>query len=330
MPAAPETPPAESVASSDLEFGRSVLRSEGEKLLELTSRLGADFLGAVEAILGLKGRVVVTGMGKAGLVGKKIAATLASTGTPSFFLHPADALHGDLGMATGADLLLALSNSGETEEIVRLIPHVIRRIPIAAVTAGRGSTLGRAADWVIEMGDAAEACPLGLAPSVSSTAMLALGDALALTVQRRRGFSDEDFARFHPGGSLGRKFARVSEFMRSGERCPTASADITVFEAIRAITRARAGSLVIAGEEGKLLGIFTDGDFRRHWTRDPEIGPKPIRDFMTAPCLFIRDDARLGDARALMASRKINELPVVDAQGVVMGLLDIQDIVQAR
>jgi len=313
-------------AETQLAAAAQVLRAEGEALLALAGQLGPDFLKAIDVIMGIKGRVVVSGMGKAGLIGRKITATLASTGTPSLFLHPAEALHGDLGMLTMDDALLALSNSGETEEITRLLPHVVRRLPVLAMTRSKNTTLGRQSDVTIELGPLTEACPLGLAPSVSTTAMLALGDAIAFTLERLRGFSDRDFARMHPSGSLGQRFKEVGELMRTGPRCPIVEPTVSVFEAVNAITSARAGSAIVADPDGTLRGIFTDGDFRRRWAADPEVGKKPVASVMTAPCLSARVDELAATARSIMLERHIDELPVIDRNGRVVGLLDLQDL----
>lgn len=314
-------------AGDDIAFGRSVIQAEADVLSRVPAVLGASFAGAVEAILACEGRVAVTGMGKAGLIGQKIAATLASTGTPAYFLHPSEALHGDLGMLRREDIVLALSNSGETEEVVRLLPHIRDRVPIVAITRDQESALGRSATFLISLGHIEEACPLGLAPSASTTAMLAVGDALALTLERRRGFSPEDFARFHPGGSLGRRFQRVSEVMRRGERVPLVSAETTILEAVKAFTTARAGAAVVVDDVGRLMGIFTNGDFRRRWTSDPAIIGQPVGNHMTAPCKSVAEIELVNSALRLMHQTRINELPVVDTEGRVVGLLDIQDIV---
>lgn len=310
-----------------VEFGASVVLAEAAALQRVAPTLGDAFSGAVRAVLSCTGRVAVTGMGKAGLVGHKISATLASTGTPSFFLHPAEALHGDLGMLRREDLVLALSNSGETEEVVRLLPHIKGMMPIIAITRDDQSPLGRSATYLLALGHIEEACPLGLAPSASTTAMLAMGDALALTVERCRGFSDEDFARFHPGGSLGRRFQKVTEVMRQGERLPVVQAASLVMDAIKAISTARAGAAIVADEQGLLLGILTDGDFRRHWMADAQVGTKPVGSIMTSPCRSVSDRETVSTVLRLMHQMRINEMPVIDDAGRVVGLVDIQDLV---
>jgi arabinose-5-phosphate isomerase len=274
---------------------------------------------------------VVTGVGKAGHVGRKLAATFASTGTPSFFLHPAEARHGDLGMVQATDVVLALSNSGSSEELVALLPsfkHI--GVPLIAVVGMRESPLARHADVALSIGRVTEACPLGLAPSTSTTAMLALGDALALTVQRLRQFTPEQYARFHPGGALGRKLMTCREAMRSGERVPAVTRTTSVLDCLRAITKARAGGVVLVDGQGKLAGIFTDGDLRRALTKaaDPAaVFRAPVGDHATTPCKSVRADELLQSALRLCAQKKINELPVVEDDGRLVGLLDLQDLV---
>jgi arabinose-5-phosphate isomerase len=311
----------------NLDKAREVLRTEAEAILSLTDRLGADFEQAIAAIAAGKGHLVVTGMGKAGLVGQKISATFASTGTPSIFLHPAEAYHGDLGRVVKEDVVLALSNSGETEELVRLVPP-LRQIgaKIIAVTSSRASTLGKNSDIVVELGRIEEACPLGLAPSATTTAILALGDALALCVLEARGFDKEQFAFYHPGGDLGRKLLRVSDVMRTGDRNPVVSEETTLSEAIAAITRARAGAVTVSNGAGKLSGIFTDGDLRRAMGRDPKLIVAQIRDVMTRGPKTITPDRLASEALKILREKKIDELPVVNAKGEPVGMLDVQDL----
>ncbi len=315
----------------EIDFARSVLETEANAVSGLIKGLDEEFLRACRMVLDCKGRVVVTGVGKAGLVGAKTAATLASTGAPSFFINPTDAFHGDLGMVLKDDLLLALSNSGNTEEIIRLIPYV-RQIGarVVSITSSRTNDLGRLSDVVLEMGRIEEACPLGLAPSASTTAMMALGDALALTVQKERGFTGEDYARFHPAGELGRKLLCVRFVMRTGERCPLASPETAVGDCLGRLTRARAGCISVVDGEGRLLGVFTDGDFRRAWERDADVTKRPVGGFMTKSPRTVRSDMLVGQAMAVMRDKKINALVVVDDKDVVVGLLDIQDIVGLR
>jgi arabinose-5-phosphate isomerase len=310
---------------------REIVRHEGQILLSLAERLGAEFNAAVELIHACRGSVIVTGMGKAGLVGQKIAATLASTGTRSHFLHPAEAIHGDLGRVHADDVVLALSYSGETEEIVRLLPAFKQlEIKLVAITSRGTSSLGSAADVTVPLGNIREACPLGLAPSATTAAMMALGDALALVVSELRRFSPEDFARFHPGGSLGRKLAKVSDVMRPIGECRVALETTSLREALVAQRRPgrRTGAIMIVSETGRLCGFFTDSDLARllEAKRDGAIDG-PICDVMTRSCSSIAVDAPLSAACDLLVGRKISELPVVDPAGNPVGLVDITDIV---
>ncbi|MBI2922640.1 MAG: KpsF/GutQ family sugar-phosphate isomerase [Planctomycetes bacterium] len=311
----------------DLDFARQVLQTEADAIRSLIHRLDASFVEAVRLVLTCKGRVVVTGMGKAGLIGQKISATLASTGTPSLFLHPAEAYHGDLGRVTRDDLVLALSNSGETDEVSRLLP-ILKKFgtKIVALTATGASTLGRGADLVVQLGEIEEACPIGLAPSASTTALLALGDALALCAQKERGFTKEQYAFYHPGGELGRKLLKVSEVMRSGDKAPAIRADRTVGEAIAAITKARAGAIAIVDAAGRLEGIFTDGDLRRKMSVDADVLKKPIGQHMTRNPKTIGPDRLASEALCLLREKKIDEVPVVGADGIPVGMVDVQDL----
>lgn len=322
------TPPA---PLEQLHYARDILRLEAQALEQVAGRLDASFLAAVEHLLSCRGSAIVSGMGKAGLIGQKIAATFASTGTRSHFLHPAEAVHGDLGRVHADDVLVLLSQSGETEEIVRLLPNLTRMgVPLVAVTGRAGSTLGKAATVVLELGPLKEACSLGLAPSTSTTAMLALGDALALVTSRIRGFRAEDFARFHPGGSLGRKLSKVDDWMRPLAECRLASASQTVrgVFAMQQRPGRRSGAIMLLDERGRLVGLFTDSDLARLFEgRRDERFDAPIREVMTpAPCV-VRTGSMMSDAVAIMAERKISELPVVDHVGVPQGLIDITDVV---
>ena len=280
---------------------------------------------------GKPGRLVATGVGKAGIIARKVAATFASTGTPSFFLHPAEARHGDLGMVQSTDVVLALSNSGASEELVALLPS-LKHVgsSLIALVGSRESPLGRHATITIAFGRVIEACPLGLAPSTSTTAMLALGDAIALTVQRQRRFTPEQYARFHPGGALGRKLMTCREAMRTGERVAAVSKGTSVLDCVRATSRARAGSVVLIDDDGMLLGIFTDGDLRRVLTRHPDpssVLTGAVAEHATVPCQAVLESELLQSALRLCSERHINELPVVDAKGTLVGLLDLQDLV---
>lgn len=314
-----------------LRFGRHVLQREAQAVLAIASRLDGRFCRAAELLFRCRGSVIVTGMGKAGLVGQKITATLASTGTPSHYLHPAEALHGDLGRIAPHDVLLVLSQSGETEEIVRLLPWLADLgVPIVAITCDATSALGRAATVVIELGPLEEACPLGLAPTTSSTAMLAVGDALALVVSRMKGFGRDDFARFHPAGSLGRKLAKVEQYMRPVGRCRVAFQGWSVREVLVrvAMPGRRSGAIMLVDETGRLSGIFTDSDLARLFERrhDAELD-RPICEVMTRHPLTIRTGSWMTEAVALLARRKISELPVVDADGKPVGMIDVTDVV---
>jgi arabinose-5-phosphate isomerase len=326
-----EWPLASEIEAEGLAFAREVLRIEAEALERVRDRLGESIARAADLIYRSSGSVIVTGMGKAGLVGQKLAATLASTGTQAFHLHPADAVHGDLGRIRADDVVLALSQSGETEEVLRLIP-ALRRLGacLIAITERVGSSLGRAADLCIALGPVAEACPLGLAPSASTTALMAVGDALALLVSRMRDFTAEDFALFHPAGSLGRRLTRVEEVMRTERQLRRAHVE----EPVRSVfvrlagPRRRSGAVLIVDEEGVLLGIFTDSDLARLFERRREAElDGPIGDVMTADPHHIRVDATLADAVDVMKAHKISELPVVDRGGRLVGLIDVTDLI---
>jgi arabinose-5-phosphate isomerase len=313
---------------------QSVLKSEADALAALPALCESQRAAveqACELIRGCQGRLVVTGIGKAGHIGTKLSATFASTGTPSFVLHPAEARHGDLGMVQEQDVVLALSNSGSSEEVIALLPNFARiGVPVIALVGRTDSPLAQHARVVLSIGRVVEACPLGLAPSTSTTAMLALGDALALTVQRMRAFTPEQYARFHPGGALGRKLMTCAETMRTGERVAAVAPDTPLVDCLRAIGKARAGSVVLVDAQRRLLGICTDGDLRRCLASaaDPAALLRgPVRAAATMPCRSIRSDELLQSALRLCAAKKINELPVVDAQGVLVGLLDLQDLV---
>lgn len=318
-------------AFEQLRRAREILLRESEALRSLADELGHDFCRAVELVYECRGSVIISGMGKAGLIGQKLTATLASTGTPSHFLHPAEAVHGDLGRIREEDIVLILSQSGETEEIVRLLPSLREmETPIIAMTARVDSSLGRDAAVVLELGTMEEACALGLAPSTSTTAMLALGDALSLVVSRMRGFEREDFARFHPAGSLGRKLSRVGQYCRPLPMCRIAEDLLTVREVFvqQSVPGRRTGAIMLVDSEGRLTGLFTDSDLARLFEhRREETLDEPIRSVMTRAPVTIPNDAMMTDAVALMAKRKISELPVVDGHGRPAGLIDVTDVV---
>jgi len=314
-----------------LRSARQILEQESQTLARLAKRLDHGFCRAVERLYACRGSVIVSGMGKAGLVGQKIMATLASTGTRSHCLHPAEAVHGDLGRIDRDDVMLILSQSGETEEVVRLLPALAELgVPILAITGRADSTLGRAATVTLELGPMEEACSLGLAPSTSTTAMLALGDALALVTSRMRNFDRDDFARFHPAGSLGRKLSKVDQHLRPLKQCRVATEERTVREVFvgASLPGRRTGAIMVVDGDGKLTGIFTDSDLARLFEhrRDRELD-LPIASVMTADPWTIPLGTRMVEAVELMARRKISELPVVDADGRPVGLIDVTDVV---
>jgi arabinose-5-phosphate isomerase len=316
---------------SSLDLARQALRAEAGAVLALADRLDASFDRAVRMIAECRGRVVVSGMGKAGLIGRKIAATFSSTGTPALFLHPGEAFHGDLGGVSRGDVALLLSNSGETDELNRLLPS-LRQLgaSLVAVTRSAESTLAKACDATLALGDIPEADPLGLAPTASTTAMLALGDALAVCVHRRRGFTREQYAFFHPGGDLGRRFVRVREVMRTGDRNPLVPATAPIQEAMLAITRARAGAACVVDASGALAGFFTDGDLRRLLQAGGERRlAEPIGSAMTKKPTTIGPDRYAAEAVEILRGKKIDELPVVDDAGRPVGMLDVQDLLDA-
>ncbi len=314
-----------------LREGREILRDEATAILKVSQRLDASFCRAADALCTCRGSVIVTGMGKAGLIGQKIAATLSSTGTRAHVLHPAEAAHGDLGCLHPDDLLLALSNSGETEELCRLVPIVRQmHIPIVAITACETSSLGSQADITICLGRLREAGPHGLAPSTSTTAMLAIGDALALVVSRQKGFTPQQFAVFHPAGSLGRRLMTVGQIMRRGGELRISSEHATIRQILveAAIPGRRTGAVMLVDSEGSLVGLFTDSDLARllEQHRDEQLD-RPIAEVMTRHPITISPDALLSEIVQLLADRKISELPVVDDAGRPIGLIDITDVI---
>jgi len=326
-----DAPLALDTEAEGLAFAREVLRIEAEALVRVRDRLSLAIAKAAEMVYRCPGSVIVTGMGKAGLVGQKLAATLASTGTRAFPLHPAEAVHGDLGRIRSDDVVLALSQSGETEEVVRLIP-ALRQLgaTLIAITERAGNTLGQASDLCVALGPIEEACPLGLAPSASTTALMAVGDALALLVSRKRDFRAEDFALYHPGGSLGRKLSRVEDIMRTGEQIRRALPDETVREVFVRLAgpRRRSGAILVEDENQALLGIFTDSDLARLFERRGESDlDRAISDVMSRDPLRIVVGATLAEAVDALKSRKISELPVVDRGGRLVGLIDLTDLI---
>ncbi|HEX9780110.1 MAG TPA: KpsF/GutQ family sugar-phosphate isomerase [bacterium] len=316
---------------SALSRARAVLRNEAEALRRLVPKLDRRFVKAVELLLECKGRVVVTGMGKAGIIAQKLSATLASTGTPSYWLHPAEAIHGDMGRIRKADVVIAFSNSGETEELTRLLPIILRiGAPVIAFTGKTASTLGRHSDVTLDVGVAREACTLNLAPTSSTTAMLAMGDALAVVVAEQKGFRERDFALLHPGGQLGRRLLlRVADLMRTGAANPVVRRTRRVRDVLLAITGARAGCASVVDERGRLVGIFTDGDLRRHIDSSVDLAGRAVGEVMTARPKTIEPDRLAEEALRVLREYKIDELVVVDRRGRPVGLLDVQDLLKA-
>ncbi len=307
------------------------MRIERDAISKLINRIDANFEQVVNAMYRIKGRVVVTGMGKPGFIAQKISATLSSTGTPSLYLHPAEALHGDLGRVTKDDLILALSNSGETEEMIKFLP-MVKKIgaKLVAMTGNARSTLARFADYRIDVSVKREACPLGLAPTTSTTAMLAMGDALAVALLDKKGFKEKDFAFFHPGGILGKRLLlTVADIMRKGNANPVVNEDTAVKKVLLAITLARAGSASVVDRKGRLIGIFTDGDLRRHIETKPDLIFRKVKDVMTKNPTVIKKERLAAEAFDVLRSKKIDEIPVVDDKKRPIGLIDVQDLLKA-
>lgn len=304
---------------------------ERDAIAALSDRINDHFVRACDVIMACKGRVVVTGMGKSGHIGNKIAATLASTGTPSFFVHPGEASHGDLGMITGQDVVLAISNSGNTSEVLTILP-LFRRMgaPLISMTGNPDSTLAREAVANLDVSVALEACPLGLAPTSSTTATLVMGDALAVALLEARGFSAEDFAFSHPGGSLGRRLLlRVSDIMHTDDRIPKVTGETTLSGALLEISRKGLGMTTVVDEAGALTGVFTDGDLRRTLDRSIDVHTTPIRDVMTRNGKTIRADHLAAEALNMMEELKINALPVTDDEGNLVGAINMHDLLRA-
>jgi arabinose-5-phosphate isomerase len=314
-----------------LSLGKKILQQESFAINKLAGDLDERFLQAVYHLLCCEGNVIVCGIGKAGLVGQKIAATLASTGTPSHFLHPAEAIHGDLGKIGKHDVVLIFSQSGETEEIVRILPSLRQfQVKTIAITASEHSTLGRNVEVVLPLGQIEEADSLGLAPSTSTAVMIALGDALALTVSQRRRFKADHFAVFHPGGSLGRKLSRVDEHLRGLERCRIAPDCETIREVFvrHRISGRRSGAILLTGNEGKLSGIFTDSDLAKLFEQRHEyLIDLPIKRSMTSQPTAVRSGTRMSEAITIMREKRISELPVVNENGLPIGMIDITDVI---
>ena len=304
------------MSSKSIKTARSVLATEGKAILDLAKKLDRNFEKAVDFLSKSKGRVIVTGMGKPGFIAQKISATLSSTGTPSLYLHPAEALHGDLGRVTRDDCLLPILKKIGS----RLI----------AVTGNKKSTLAKNSDFVIDASVKKEACSLGLAPTTSTTAMLAVGDALCVSLLDKKGFREKDFAFYHPGGALGKRLLlRVSDIMRTGASSPIVKETALVKDALIKITKSRAGSASVVNKKGMLVGIFTDGDLRRHINSSINIARRKIKEVMTKSPVTIRKEKLAAEAFQILRSKKIDEIPVVDEKGRPVGLLDVQDILKA-
>ncbi len=318
-------------AQRALALGREVLELEADSVRDMGTRLGDAFIAAWRICLNCQGRVIVTGMGKSGHIAGKVAATLASTGTPSFFVHPGEASHGDLGMITGQDVVLALSNSGETTEVLTILPLIKRLgVPLISMTGRPASTLARAADANLDVSVAREACPLNLAPTSSTTAALAMGDALAVALLENRGFTQEDFARSHPGGSLGRRLLlRLEDLMHAGDQVPRVHADTPMSEALLEMTRKGLGMTAVVDEQEQVLGIFTDGDLRRTLDRLVDVHSTPVRELMTPNPKTAKADMLAGEALHLMETQRINQLLITDSDGRLIGALNMHDMLRA-
>ena len=312
-------------------LGRAVIETEAEAVAALAERIDEGFVQACGYMLACEGRIVVLGMGKSGHVGGKIAATLASTGSPAFFVHPGEASHGDLGMITMKDVVLALSNSGETHEMLTILPLIKRLgVPLISMTGNPHSTLAQAADVAIDVSVAKEACPLGLAPTASTTAALAMGDALAVALLEARGFTAEDFARSHPGGSLGRRLLlHVADIMHVGEEIPRVREGTPLTQTLVEMSRKGLGMSAVVDAEGSLVGVFTDGDLRRTLDRHVDIHSTPIDDVMTRGGIAISADILAAEALRIMEDRRVNALLVVDAGHRIVGALNMHDLLRA-
>lgn len=316
--------------SEDIEYGKSVIETEAEAVKNLVQYIDGNFQKAVDLITVCKGRIVVTGVGKAGIIGQKISATMASTGTPSYWLHSSEAQHGDLGRVVADDVVLALSNSGETE-VIQLIPF-LKKIgaKIVAITGNNESSLAKYSDIVLCIGNIDEACPLGLAPSASSTAMLALGDALALTVFKKKKLTREEYVFYHPGGDIGRKFITVSAIMRQGDGNPVTDEDTLVVEALKVMTntKGKPGAVSIIDSNKRLVGFFTDGDLRRNLQKDTSFLNIAIKEVMTKGPKFMKPDFLATEAYKILRENKIDQLPVVDDCHIPIGIIDVQDLLE--
>ncbi len=309
------------------DVARQVLKAEAEAIRNLMETLGGDFDGAVELITGCTGRVVLTGMGKSGIICRKVAATMSSTGTPALFMHPAEATHGDLGMVTENDLVVAISQSGTTDEIIELL-RLLRRLGVTliAITSNPGSPLAEAADLHLDLGVRREACPMNLAPTASTTASLALGDALALAVSVKKGFREEDFARLHPGGKLGKRFLKVSDLRHAGDQVPRVAEDTKMKDVIYEMSRKALGMTTVQDGDGRLLGVITDGDLRRLMERDPDPLAHTAEEVMHRGGACIRPEELATAALKLLEEKRITSLMVCDGEAPVLGVLHLHDL----
>jgi len=321
-----------SASSHALDLAREVLAIEAAAVQALSTRLDENFLQALDVILNCEGRVIVSGMGKSGHIARKIAATMSSTGTPAYFVHPGEASHGDLGMITSADVIIALSNSGESQEFMAIVPVIKRQgAKLICMTGNPSSNLAMAADVHLNSAVDKEACPLGLAPTASTTAALALGDALAVALLDAKGFGAEDFARSHPGGSLGRRLlTHVSDIMRSGQRIPMVREDAMLGEAILEISNKGVGMTAIVDSENHVLGIYTDGDLRRTLAKKVDFNTTSVRDVMSAHPRCIGPNNLAAEAVQMMEQFNINQMLVVDEQNKLVGALNMHDLLHAK
>ncbi len=313
------------------QLGLAVIDIEAKAVAALATRIDANFVQACQFMLACEGRIVVLGMGKSGHIGGKIAATLASTGSPAFFVHPGEASHGDLGMITEKDVVLALSNSGETDEILTILPLIKRLgVPLITLTGNPSSTLARAANVHVNVSVAQEACPLGLAPTSSTTATLAMGDALAVAMLEARGFTAEDFARSHPGGRLGRRLLLlIKDIMHTGSAIPKVQENALLKEALVEMSRKGLGMTAVIDAQQRLLGVFTDGDLRRHLDQEVNVHTTQITHLMTRHCKTVHPDKLAAEALQIMETHKISALLVVDDQGALVGALNMHDLLRA-
>lgn len=309
-------------------FGASVMSAESASIKKSISLQSTSFVVACRCVADCEGKIVVSGVGKAGLIGKKISATMASTGTPSIWLDPINALHGDLGMVDQRDVTLLISNSGSSGELL-LTAKGLHALGVKqiAMTKSKDTLLSKLCDLTLELGQHKEACPLNLSPSTSTSVMLALGDAVALTVQKMKNFSQDDYARYHPAGALGRRVVAVKHLMRTDDKIAVVSCDAIIGNAMQSITRARCGLCIVLDNAGKLKGVYTDGDFRRDWSSGVDISTEPVSNHMNKTPKSILCTASGSEALDIMHKLRVNSLPVLDEQGFVCGLVDIQDLV---